>query len=303
MNRRATAAAHLLAGCFLVYSACAERDSWEGHIVALLLILAVIAPLMAALMTILRIPLGLSRSTRSVPSVIVGSSSGFLLFGAGCYFMPVATFPLLGFGLTLGLPVTAALLLWRTGESYSPAGFLTSILAAFAYSCGLIYLLNGVLTPTPPARIVSTVVSKQTGIGGYPNYFLRLSSVDPRVGDGQWRVSKRSFFALRAGARACVDLYQGGLGATWDRAGPCPVTSSEEIPWVGFSSWGSIKVEFWTNAELRVCRLPRMLWMPDVAPFVHACRYLHRHRWMGFQCRDGRVGEVASLRAARHIVS
>lgn len=218
---------------------------WEGHIVALLLTVAVVTALIAAFMTILRIPLNISPSTGSVQSVIVGSSSGFLLFGAGCYFMPVATFPLLGFGLALGLPVTAALLLWRTSESKSPADYPILIAAAFAYSCGLVYLLNGVLTPTPPTRIFSTVVSKRATIGPYSNYFLHLSSIDPRVGDGEWRVSKRSFFAVREGARACVDLYHGSFGAAWYRAGPCPVTSAEEIPWVGFSSpLGGLSVQF-----------------------------------------------------------
>jgi hypothetical protein len=222
-----------------------NRIPWEGHIVALLLIIAVIAALIAAFMIILRIPLDLSQSTGSLPSVIVGSSSGFLLFGAGCYFMPVTTFPLLGFGLALGLPVTAALLLWRTSERNSPADYPILIVGAFAYSCGLIYLLNGVLTPTPAARIISTVVSKRTGIGAYPNYFLHLSSIDPRVGDGEWRASEKSFIALSAGARACLDLYQGRFGATWYRAGPCPVTSAEEIPWVGFSSpFGGFRLQF-----------------------------------------------------------
>lgn len=47
----------------------------------------------------------------------------------------------------------------------------------------------------------------------------------------------------------------------------------------------------------------RMLQIPDVALFVHSCRSIHRHRRVGFQCRDSRVGEVASLRATGRIVS
>lgn len=162
--------------------------------------------------------------------------------------MPIAIFPLLVFGLALGLPVATALLLWRSAPSDggSLADYSTLIAVALAYGCGLIYLLNGVLTPSPATRVISTVVSKRNGVGGFPNRFLHLSSLDPRVGDGEWRVSSNSFFASRVGGQACVDLYQGRFGATWYRAGLCPVTPGENIPWVGLSSpfTGRIKVEF-----------------------------------------------------------
>lgn len=238
----------------LAHSSCVyfpivrNRIPWEGHIVAFLLILALLAPLIAVLAIVKRIPFDFAPSSKSLPSAIFGFSSAFLLFGAGSYFMPVATFPLLGFGLALGLPAAAALLLWRTTPSDGdwPANCPTLIAVAFAYSCGLIYLLNGVLTPGPATRVISTVVSKRVGIGGYPNHFLHLSSLDPRVGDGEWRVSSESFFASHAGAQACVDLYQGRFGAIWYRAGPCPVMPAEIIPWVGFSSpfSGRLRVEF-----------------------------------------------------------
>src|SRR5947199_5396546 len=216
----------------------------EGAISVLILILALIPPLTAAVCMACRIPMDFSPTSRGLPLVLIGVSSVSLLFVGGGYFMPVSAMPLTIYGLALAPPIATSLLLWRTGpENGSSLGDIwVLILLSGFYGCGLVDVLNGALTREPATRLIATVTAaRSASFKANHNYFVRLSSADPRLADGEWRVSRDSHSHLQPGSPACVDLYPGALGANWYRAGQCPANRADSIPWVGPSSlWGGM---------------------------------------------------------------
>lgn len=209
------------------------------------LILALVAPLTAGVCMACRIPLDFYPRF-NIPTIIIGVSSTILLFYGGSYYMPASAMPLTIYGLALALPLAASLLLWRTGpengRSLGDIGVLFLIWGF--YGCGLVDVLNGALTQEPATRLVATVaLTRSDSFKASSNYFVRLSSTDPRLGDREWRVSRDSHWHLPPGSKACVDLYPGALGANWYRAGLCPPNPTDQIPWVGPSNlWGGMLV-------------------------------------------------------------
>lgn len=159
---------------------------------------------------------------------------------SGTYYRPVSAFPLVAYGIALSIVVTTALLLftkWTSGD-----GGLRNLglgaLCATAFSCGLIFLINGFLTISPPRRIEAKIVYKHQQFGRRDrSYKVRLASADPVVGDGEWSVSYADYHALTEGSDVCIDMHSGFLGAQWYRAGVCPAQPSEPIPWHGISDW------------------------------------------------------------------
>jgi hypothetical protein len=210
----------------------------------LILILALVPLLTAGVCLARRIPMDFSPTSRGLPLVLIGASSTALLFVGGGYFMPVSAMPLTIYGLALAVPIAASLLLWRKGpeNGSSPGDIAVLVLVSGFYGCGLVDVLNGALTREPAARLSATVAATRSdSFKANHNYFVRLSSTDPRLGDGEWRVSRDSHWHLAPGSRACVDLYPGALGAAWYRAGLCPASPTDTIPWVGPSSlWGGM---------------------------------------------------------------
>jgi hypothetical protein len=185
------------------------------------------------------IPLNFGSQFIDISSLII---IGVLLFVSisGTYYRPVSAFPLVAYGIALSIVVTTALLLFTKWTS-SDGGLRSlglGVLCATAYSCGLVFLVNGFLTISPPRRIEAKIVSKHQTFGRRDrSYKVRLASGDPAVGDGEWSVSYADYSALIEGSDACVDMHSGFLGAQWYRTGVCPSQPSEPIPWHGFSDW------------------------------------------------------------------
>lgn len=222
----------------------ALQEKREALISALFLILALVAPLTAAVCIMYHIPMDFSPAGRGAPLVIIGMSSVSLFFYGGSYFMPVSAMPLTIYGAACALPFAASLLLWRTappnGSSLGDIGVL--LLLAGMYGCGLVDVLNGAFTRDPPTRVLATVTATRShSFKAASNHFVRLSSSDPRVATGEWRISRDDHWHLNTGSQACVDLYAGALGANWYRAGTCPGKPEDTIPWVGTSGlWGEM---------------------------------------------------------------
>lgn len=171
-------------------------------------------------------------------TVVLDVCSFVLLDGAAAYYQPLTALPLLAYGVSLGVALVATLLLWRTPpNSPSLAELSLAAIVTLAYSCGLIFLVNGALATGPGRRVNATVASKRNIGTKTPSYVLRLSSPDPDVGNGDWRVNMDNYYAATSGGQACVDIYPGALGGKWYRAGTCPSQPGEVIPWAGFGYW------------------------------------------------------------------
>lgn len=232
----------------------AGRDEGVFIMEALLLLLALAPPLMVGYATKQSIPLNFGSEWIGLSTFLLMDIIIFLSI-SGTFYRPVGAFPMLTYGLALAVLVITALILFTTFATNE--GGLRNIglgvLGAAAYSCGAIYFLNGFLSLSPPRRVQATIVDRHYHSGRRSKFYnFRLSSPDPEIGDGEWKVSYADFNALNSGSVACVDLYDGGLGAKWYRAGACPNQSSKPIQWYGLSDWisyGSGSFELYNSSS------------------------------------------------------